>query len=161
MGKKSDISRLNYLSLNLKTIKNALDPDPQIKIIASRGDKYSPPINPHTINPWISSISSNLLLSRNKIGKVLLKRCRNGFHLDDPHMVKSRFFVDYHRMHDPALKHYFHSTPVRNRLKELDLVNQQNDAICSIREFVQYLQYLDGICAQNETNSEKIKVFFL
>lgn len=161
MSNNRDVSRLNYLSLNLKTIKSLENSVPHIKLTVSNGNIDSPLIDPSTFNPSIFSRTRHFLLSRNKVGNELIKRCRNGFQLDDPYMKKSRFFVDYHRMHDPALKHYFHSIPVRDRLKRLELINQQNDAMCSTREFTEYIRYLESIRAHNEAYSQKIKVFFL
>lgn len=91
------------------------------------------------------SLSNQVALSRHKVGEEILHHCRNGFVLDDPYIRSTRFFVDYHRMHDPGLKRYYSSIPVKNRLRKLRLLTNENDAICTQREFVDYLRYLDTI----------------
>lgn len=161
MAKNSSVPRLDILSLNLKDIKRSLPSAPQTKLVVSNDDKDATPLNQSVIKPWMLSVSNQVLVSRNKIGNTLLQRRKSAFILDDPNIRRTRFFVDYHRLHDPALRRYYHSTPVRNRLKKLKLISTQNDAICTHREFVEYLRYLDRNQNLNQTESDKIEVFIL
>lgn len=141
MVKNRGFSRIDYLSLNLKDIKNQLEPGQRTQFAVAEDDveRYVE----HT--SWVLSTSNQVAVSRNKIGRSLLKLQRHEFLLDDPYMNCSRFFVDYHRLQDPGLRRYFKSKPVRKRLEELCMVSKENDAICSTRELAEYLRYLDRL----------------
>lgn len=139
----SSLGRCDILSLNLKEIRKSLPSSLQTKLIVEDEKKSSNHLNQSVIKPWMLSLSNHVAVSREKVGNELLHHCRHGFILDDPYIQSTRFFVDYHRMHDPALKRYYKSIPVRNRLKKLQLIAGENDAICTHKEFVEYLRYLD------------------
>lgn len=139
----SKIPREEFLSLNLKELKATSPNSLNTKLILSKGENETTPMTQRIIKPWLVSLSKQIFVSRNKIGESLLQNCRHGFLLDDPNIIKSRFYVDYHRLHDPALKRYYNSVPVRNRLKKLGLVNSEDDAECTPKELVEYLEYLD------------------
>lgn len=124
----------------------------------SEENEDNKPLPQNIIKPWMLSLSNQTFASRNKVGEELLHHCRNGFVLDDPYIRKTRFYVDYHRMHDPGLKQYYTSIPVRNRVKKLGYLTEGNDAICSSKEFVDYLRYLDTNINYNLTQANKIKV---
>lgn len=146
MDKKLEFSKIpreEFLSLNLKELRTSSPHSLNTKLILSKGENETVPMTQRIIKPWLVSLSKQIFISRSKIGHSLLQNCRHGFHLDDPNMIKSRFYVDYHRLHDPALKRYYNSVPVRNRLKKLGLVNSQDDAECTPKELVEYLEYLD------------------
>lgn len=159
MAREARISRFDVLSLNVKAIKSSLNTASFTKLnVVKEKQPDSKSYDLNSILPWVSSSSSQFAVSRNKISNELLKHCPNGFRLDDPNMNKSRFFVDYHRLHDPALKRYYSSAPIKNRLKKLEMINERNDAICTNKEFVEYIRYLDSIRAQNLANSLKLEV---
>lgn len=143
MTKKSHIQRRDILALNLKELKRALPNVSQTKLVVLEEDSRSQPLPQHIVKPWVISLSDQVFVSRNKICHGLLQHCRHGFILDDPYIRESRFFVDYHRLHDPGLKRYYNSIPVRNRLEELNLVTSENDAECTPKEFAEYLKYLE------------------
>lgn len=143
MSKNSRYSRTDLLALNLKGLRRALPTVSQTKLVVLNKDNKTQPLPSHIVKPWIISLSDQVFVSRNKIARSLLQRCRHGFRLDDPNIRDSRFFVDYHRLHDPALKRYYSSIPVRNRLRQLNLITSENDAECTPKEFAQYLKYLE------------------
>lgn len=148
MTQNSKIRRLDILSLNLKELKQL---SLQTKSILSKTTKGTQLSNQTLIEPWMLSLSNQVFISRNKIGSKLLGNFKTKFSLDDPYILNTRFFVDYHRMHDPALRRYYNSIPVKNRLKKLKLISTENDAICTHKEFVEYQQYL-----KNKLNSDRL-----
>lgn len=159
MATDSKIPRFEILSLNLSDIKRSQKPSAQrTKLILSEDHKDSKPLPQYVVKPWTLTLSNKVLVSRNKVGARLLQHCRNGFLLDDPFIQRSRFFVDYHRLHDPGLKRYYNSIPVRNRLRKLRSVTSQNDALCTPQQFVEYLRYLDNNIAIREFELEKARV---
>lgn len=158
MAENLGVSRFDILSLNTKEIKRSLPSVPQTKLVVSKNNKDSPPLAQAIIKPWMLSLSNQVFVSRNKIGRELLQHCKNGFLLNDPYIRSTRFFVDYHRMHDPALRRYYSTIPVRNRLKKLKLISTEDDAICTHKEFVDYLRYLDSNLNINLTELDKNEV---
>lgn len=152
MRENKDISRIDILTLDLKTIKAAISPGKHIELAVSENGVNISDLD-RSLKSWVLSTPHQISFSRNKIGKPLLKQHRNGFILDDPYMFHSRFFVEYHRLQDPALKRYFDSSSVRNRLKELNLVNEEDDVICTKKEFAEYLRYLERVRARNIVDS--------
>ncbi|XP_031623056.1 fibrous sheath-interacting protein 2 [Contarinia nasturtii] len=148
MSKNESYSRFDILSLNFNAVKNYLRFENRTNLVVTIDGVDIPTCDP-SILPWCMIFSSPYKppLLPNKIGKSLFKQHRNGFHLNDPHMKQTRFFVDYHRLHDPALERYFNSAPVRKRLEKLGLVTQENDALCSTKEFVEYIHYLERLRA--------------
>lgn len=155
----NSIPRTDILSLDFKVIRNLLNDRAHTKFnVVKKENPVLKSFDLNSIIPWISSSSKQFVLSRHKIGTELIKHCRNGFRLDDPHLIRSRFFVNYHRLHDPALKRYYNSTPVKNRLKKLELLNERNDAICTSKEFIEYVRYLDSFRAQNLLKLIKFEV---
>lgn len=155
MTQNSRIRRLDILSLNLKEIKQSA---PLTKLILSETTKGTAPSIQTITKPWMPSLSNQVLISRNKIGRKLLRNFKNDFLLDDPYILRTRFFVDYHRMHDPALRRYYNSIPVKNRLKKLKLISTENDAICTHKEFVEYLQYLDSKLKSDRMKEDRLNV---
>lgn len=153
-----NISRIDILSLDIKSIKNSLNSKSNTRLSVSSKKADSPPFDHNTIKPWIARSSPQFLVSRNKIGEELLKHCRTGFLLDDPNLYRTRFFVDYHRLHDPALIRYYNSVPVKNRLRKLNLLNESDDAICTNQEFVEYLRYLDDLRKMQLVEARKSEV---
>ncbi|XP_055301244.1 uncharacterized protein LOC129567897 [Sitodiplosis mosellana] len=149
--------RADILSLNLKDIKKSLPSALQTKLIVSKENQDNEPLPQNIIKPWMLSISSQTCVSRNKVGQELLQHCRHGFVLDDPYIRETRFYVDYHRMHDPGLKSYYTSIPVRNRVKKLELVTGENDALCTNKEFMDYIRYLDTNINHNLTQVKQLK----
>lgn len=139
-------TRLNILSLDMKRIKSFIHSCNTIELAVSEDGVDIENFDPSVIS-WVHAVSNNIHLSRNKIGKSLLKSQRYGFLLNDPHMYQSRFCVEYHRMHDPALKRYFNSVPVRKRLESLGVVTKQDNVLCSKKEFAEYLRYLESLRA--------------
>lgn len=155
MDRNRKISRTDYLSLNLKDIKNRIQSTKRTEFAVTEDgvDKMN-----LEHSSWVLSSSDQLAVSRNKIGKPLLKDQHYDFLLDDPLMNKSRFFVEYHRLHDPALERYYNSLPIRNRLKNQCLVTKENDAVCSTKEFAEYLRYLESLQSMNLVNFMKNSV---
>lgn len=152
--------RTEILSLNLRDIKKSLPSATQTKLIVTKENTENEPLPQTIIKPWMLTLCKQILVSRNKVGKELLHHCRHGFVLDDPYIRETRFFVEYHRMHDPGLKSYYDSIPVRNRVKKLELVTKDNDAICTNKEFVDYLRYLDTNINYNLIKFNEFKVGF-
>lgn len=146
MKGKKEAARTDILSLNLKSIKDVMRIGKHIELSASENGVEISNFD-HSIKLWVASNSNQISLSRNKIGKSLFKQHRNDFLLSDPNMFQSRFYVEYHRLHDPGLKKYYESSSMRNHLMQLNLVTEESDAICSRKEFVEYLRYLERICA--------------
>lgn len=154
MSKNSGRSRCDILSLDPKELRSKTS----TKLQVSQDDMASVSVDQNLVRPWMISPSNLFLLSRQKIGTQLLEHCRNGFQLDDPYMHQTRFFVDYQRLHDPALKEYYNTVPVRNRLKRLDIISEKCDVICSNKDFVEYLRYLDSLRAKSIANNNKSEV---
>lgn len=151
---------IEILSLNLREIKKSLPSAWQTKLIVSKENQDHEALPQNVIKPWMLSLSNQTHVSRNKVGHDLLHHCRHGFILDDPFMRKTRFYVDYHRLHDPGLKSYYARVPVRNRLKRLDLISEDDDAICTNREFMDYIRYLDTNISYNLIQMEKLDVSY-
>lgn len=151
-------NRFDILSLNLKEIKRRLTSALHTKLIVSKELGDTIPLTQNVPKPWMLSLSEQIVVSREKVGKELLQHCRNGFILDDPYIRRTRFFVDYHRMHDEGLKRYYDSVPVRSRVKKLKLVSEENDAICTYKEFADYIRYLDSNAEYNLLQREKSEV---
>lgn len=149
---KQVFSRIDYLSLNTKDIKNHIRSKSRTELAATDNYVNAPQLERIT---WLPSTSNQLAVSRNKIGKSLLKNQRNDFLLDDPLMHRTRFFVEYHRLHDPGLKRYFESPPIRNRMRKQCFVSVGNDAVCSTREFIDYIRYLERLRSMNHLDSLK------
>lgn len=154
MSKSASVPRWKYLSLNFKDIKK-FNSGTKLKVF--KNNESTAAIDQSEIMPWITTFKQ-FQLTRHELGTKLLKQCRNGFLLDDPYMNRSRFCIEYHRLHDPGLKRYYNSIPVKNRLKKLRLVNEGNDAMCTKKEMIEYLRYLDGIRSQNIAKAMKEKV---
>lgn len=150
--------RTEILSMNLREMKKTLPSALQTKLIVSKGNQDHEPLPQNVIKPWVLSLSNQTYVSRNKVGHELLHHCRHGFVLDDPYIRKTRFYVDYHRLHDPGLKNYYNRVLVRNRLKKLDLVTTDDDAICTSEEFMDYIRYLDSNINHNLTEVTKLNV---
>lgn len=142
MNKNLGFSRSDYLSLNTKDIKNHLRPTNRTKFAVTEDGVDKANLERSS---WVLSSSNQFAVSRNKIGKTLLKDQHYDFLLDDPLMNKTRFFVEYNRLHDPSLEVYYNSRPVRNRLEQQCLITKENDAVCSTKEFAEYLRYLDSL----------------
>lgn len=159
--KYSQVPREEFLALNMKDLKQSSPSSLQTKLVLSKGPRNTLPMTQRIIKPWIASLSDQIFVSRNKVGRGLLQHCRHGFQLDDPHIRQTRFFVDYHRLHDPALKRYYKSVPVRNRLKKLNAMNAENDAECTPTEFVEYLNYLDRNLSVVKAHSAEMEVCYL
>lgn len=154
MNKNPGFSRIDYLSLNLKEIKK--QPANRIHLAVSEDDVEQRLEQ----SAWVLSNSSQIAVSRNKIAKPLLKQQRYDFLLDDPAMQQSRFCVEYHRLQDPGLKNYFNSLSVRKRLGQLSMLSEENDAICSIKDFAEYLRYLDRLQSLETTKFLKHTVIY-
>ena len=152
--------RIEILSLNLKDVKKSLRSAWQTKFIVSKNNQDNEPLPQNVIKPWMLSLSNQIFVSRNKVGHELLHHCRHGFVLDDPYIRKTRFYVDYHRMHDPGLKNYYSRVPVRNRLKRLDLVSEDDDAICTSKEFMDYIRYLNTNISYNLIQMKELDVSY-
>lgn len=144
MTKNQSLSRFDFLSLDAKVIKEIIHPGKHTELAASENGVDIPSFDP-SVRSWVLSVPNNIPITRNKLGKTLLKQHQNGFILHDPHMYQSRFCVEYHRMQDPALRRYFKSAPVRQRLESLGVITKQNNVLCSTREFAEYLRYLEGL----------------
>lgn len=150
-------SRFNILSLDVKRIKDFIHSGNKIELAVSEDGVDIRKFDPSVIS-WVHAVPNNIHLSRNKLGKSLLKPHRNGFLLNDPHMYQSRFCVEYHRMQDPALKRFFNSVPVRKRLESLGVVTKQDNVLCSKKEFAEYLRYLEGLRALEMSNKMRYTV---
>lgn len=144
MSQNKSFSRYDILSLDVKTVRNFIRTEKQTKLALSEDGVDFPGFDP-SVRSWVLSIPNNISVTRQKIGKSLLKQHQNGFQLNDPHMYQSRFCVEYHRMQDPALKQYFKSAPVRQRLECLGVITKQDNVLCSTKEFAEYLRYLEGL----------------
>lgn len=154
MSKSTRIPRCNYLPLNFRDIRKSTS---GTKLQVTKKNELAPSISQNLVMPWITSFEQ-FQMTRDKIGMELLKRCPNDFYLDDPYMYQSRFCIEYHRLHDPGLKRYYNSIPVKNRMKKLQLINDEDDAMCTGKEMIEYLRYLENIRSQNELFAMKKKV---
>lgn len=160
MPEKRGNSRLDILSLNLGAIREIVRSGQHFQLALSENGVELPKLD-RSLKSWAHSTPYDISFSRNKIGTPLIKPHRNGFLLHDPHMFQSRFFVDYHRLQDPGLKKYLNSPTVRNRLKELNLMTEDDDVICTKKEFAEYLRYLEQIRALSFGNltSMAVRIF--
>lgn len=157
MPEKGENSRLDILSLNLGAIKEIVRSGRHFQLALSENGVELPKLD-RSLKSWAHSTPYDISFSRNKIGTPLIKPHRNGFLLHDPHMFQSRFFVDYHRLQDPGLKKYLKSPTVRNRLRELNLMSDDDDVICTKKEFAEYLRYLEQIRALSFGNLTSMAV---
>lgn len=150
-------SRINFLSLKSKDFKESICCKNHTELYIGENGAIQPG-SCHAQNSWVLAKPSHIQVSRRKIGKPLLKKHRYKFDLEDPNIYYSRFFVEYQRMQDPALVQYLNSHPIRKRLEELNFVTKENDAICSIKEFAEYLRYLDQVHSFKRLQSMRLKV---
>lgn len=157
MRQKKGFSRLDILSLDVKTLRDTIHPGKHVELAISENGVDDPQLD-RSLKSWILSTPYQISFSRNKIGKPLLKPHRNGFLLDDPNMRQTRFFVEYHRLQDPSLKKYFSRSSIRNRLKELNMITEDDDAVCTKKEFAEYLRYLQIVRSLSVTDAIKAKV---
>lgn len=142
MRKKRSCS--HTLPLNVKSYRKPVQNGDHTELaILENGVEV--PSAANSLKSWILSTPHRICVSRNKLGKSLLKCHRNGFQLDDPHLYQTRFYVEYHRLQDPGLKRYFNTEVVRKRLAQLNMVTEQNDVICTRKEFADYLRYLERL----------------
>lgn len=146
MSQNKRFLRRDILSLDVKTIREIIRVGKHTELAVSEDGVDIPNFDP-SVRSWVLSVPNNISITRNKIGKSLLKQHQHGFLLHDPYMYQSRFCVEYHRLQDPALKNYFNSAPVRKRLENLGYVTKQDNVLCSTREFAEYLRYLEGLHA--------------
>lgn len=150
MVKNNGYHRYEALCLNTKTLRASK----RLEVAVSE-DGIDISKQDRSISTWILSAANNVSVSYNKLGKSPLKKHHGGFILDDPQMNESRFFVEYHRLQNPALRRYFNSIPVRQRLRKLGIVTEENNVISSTKEFAEYLRYLDRIEAIEITETLK------
>lgn len=107
---------------------------------------------------WVLAEPNYICVSRKKVGKSLLRKHRYKFDLEDPNIYFTRFFVEYQRLQDPALLRYLNSHPVRKRLEQLDFVSKADDALCSKKDFAEYLRYLEHLRSLQLSESMRQKV---
>lgn len=113
--------------------------------------------------PLMISSDNQILKTRNKLGQQLYKSHHNDFDLDDPYMHESRFHVEYHRLHDPALKSYFELPLVKENLIKSGMLTNDDDVICSVEEFNDYMRYLNSLQGKENAAALKAKanIFFV
>lgn len=157
MSKKPSYKRHDLQSLNVKTIRDSHLPGKRTELAATE-DGIDIAVYDGSASPWVLSSHYNIAVSRNKIGQSLLKHHQNGFRLEDPNLYETRFFVEYHRLQDPMLRQYFNSAPVRQRLENLGMVTKDDNAICTTKDFAEYLRYLDGLRSLDITKTLKDEV---
>ncbi|KAG7454655.1 hypothetical protein MATL_G00262020 [Megalops atlanticus] len=100
-----------------------------------------------------------LTLSRGKLGDVLYKPTTDFLRWGPCVRV---MMPSYNNLHDPHLRHYFQRKELNDRLRRLNFVTEDNEVICSLKDYNTYEEYLRGLkmvadCSYDETQSNKMK----
>lgn len=139
-GKRN--TRINYLALDNSLVKTQRDCIPRTKFSLSKNGAWEIVPLDQTF-PNALSASMQVVYSCSKIGTRLLNTDNTDFNLRDPFLHQSRFTVEYNPLHDPGLKTYLQSRPVRKTLLKKKIINSSGDVICTARDFFQYARYLE------------------
>ncbi|XP_036375562.1 fibrous sheath-interacting protein 2-like [Megalops cyprinoides] len=100
-----------------------------------------------------------LTLSRGKLGDVLYKPTTDFLRWGPCVRV---MMPSYNDLHDPHLRHYFQRKELNDRLRRLNLVTEDNEVICSLKDYNTYEEYLRGLKmvadhTYDEAQSNKMK----
>lgn len=137
-----DNHRVDYLALDNDLVKNRHNYVPQVKYALSKTGAWEIiPLDQKF--PFVYSAAKQVQYSCSKIGTRLFGPDGGPFNLGDPYLNQSRFAVEYNALYDPALESYFQRRPVRKKLRQLKVINDKGDAICSKRYFFEYVRYLE------------------
>lgn len=140
MSKKNN--RIDYLSLDSDLVKNRHDYVPRVKYALSKSGAWEiMPLDQKF--PFAFSAAKQVEYSCNKIGTRLFGAVEGEFNLRDPYLYQSRFTIEYNSLYDPSLESYYNRRPVRKKLRQLKIINEKGDAICSRRYFFEYVRYLE------------------
>lgn len=149
------ISNRNFLNLNTVTQKYDYIPYTKLCVSTSQGIDLEPLDQQW---PLAISVSNQVLISLHKVGERLQKPHNDNFDLDDPYMYETRFNVEYRPLYDPNLKNHYTRLSMQRRLRKLELLSENCDAMCRRKDFFQYLRYLNKIRAVKIAAALKCKV---
>ncbi|KAK6303295.1 hypothetical protein J4Q44_G00257490 [Coregonus suidteri] len=94
-------------------------------------------------------------LSRANLGKKLYQPMSD-FNLNDPNCHVMR--PTYNSLHDPNLNEYYHQKEIHGKLKKRNLITEDDNVVCSLKEYNTYKQYLDTVKTNHDkTYSKRMK----
>lgn len=145
MIQPSKNQRINYIALDKNVINSRYDFIPSEKFTITKNVGWDiMPLDQRT--PIVISLPKQAEFSRNKLGADLLRKneCEQDFNLRDPYMYQNRCTIQYHPLHDPALKSFLNRTSIKNKIRAIHMITKNDDAICSRKDFYEYVRYLDS-----------------
>lgn len=158
---KSQNERLKYLAFDRNAIRSlkAFQPTFLKLSVSPSSDRFITNFSLNENSPILVAANKLVKLSRNKIGEPLLKptECKD-FDLTDPNLYQTS--IRYYPLHDPALKAHFQRSVVKKRLLDLNFVSEENDVYCTVREFNNYMRYLNVGYIKNENAVKELGVRF-
>ena len=97
--------------------------------------------------------SGPIVFHRGPMGKNPLQAdTKLSFLLNDPYEISHK----YNPLHDPHLKHWVNSPINQKLLQNQRLITEDNDVICSLKEYNEYRRFLSRL--HNDAITHKIKV---
>ncbi|XP_037951793.1 calponin homology domain-containing protein DDB_G0272472-like [Teleopsis dalmanni] len=101
--------------------------------------------------PMLRCPQNQVIFTKTKIGKTLTYNCyrENQNSLIRPEFDMSIDFtkLEYNSLHDPHLKNFYSNERNLIRLRQNGEITQDNDVICSLRDFNQYRMLLYKVCS--------------
>ncbi|CAO1405305.1 unnamed protein product [Diamesa serratosioi] len=111
-------------------------------------DKVLIPNNPN--------VKCNYLFARSQVGSKLLQVTRtDDFTFEDPYNYQTA--STYHPLHDPYLKTFFKKKVFLDHLKKNKLVSEDNEVICSLKDFNSYRKYLFRVNAEKQRKAWRLQ----
>lgn len=136
------VDRIDYLALDKDVVKNAHCLGPRVNFALSKNGAWEiMPLDQKF--PFAFAAAKQVLYSCSKIGTNLFLRDNTAFNLSDPSLYQSRFTIEYNSLYDPALQLYYQRPGVYKLLRQANVINDRDDAICSKRYFFEYVKYLE------------------
>lgn len=160
-GIQAPANRTDFLALSKNLTKSTSVFVPNfIKVSVQQSTRANLPLEPLSLNeklPFPFRLSSLTKLTRNKLGNALGKTIEDAdFDLTDPYLYKAK--LNYEPLHDPALRNHLHGTVVLPQLQKMGFVSQNGDVLCSMKEFCNYMRYLDELYSEQTRKVKKITV---
>lgn len=108
--------------------------------------------------PILKGPAESLTFSRNKVGREIFASAGTDFDLDDPYCHTVSY--DYQQLHDHNLKHIYDIPKNLRHLKDINMIDDNNEVRCTLQQFNEYRRYLKRLYlnkvnilrAQNDEN---------
>ncbi|CAO1403065.1 unnamed protein product [Diamesa tonsa] len=111
-------------------------------------DKVLIPNNPN--------VKCNYIFTRCPVGTKLMQTTRtDDFTFFDPYNYETS--ATYNPLHDPYLKSFFKKKVFLNHIKKNKLVSEDNEVICSLKDFNSYRKFLFRINSEKQRNEMRLQ----